>query len=64
MRQVPEDVYRGGDPWRLACIARESFMRRNRAGWGSLSDRTHHHTHESSAGMVPEEERLCVIAYA
>jgi hypothetical protein len=26
MRQVPEDMHRGGDPWRLACIARESFI--------------------------------------
>jgi hypothetical protein len=26
--QVLEDVPRGGDAWRLACIARESFMRR------------------------------------
>jgi hypothetical protein len=30
MMQVPEDVHRGGDPWRLACIARESFIRRGR----------------------------------
>jgi hypothetical protein len=29
-----------------------------------FSNRTNNHAHDSSAGMVPEEESLCVTAYA